>query len=242
MHAQEFTTNDHLPRELAELAGQVERGRAVLSDAAMQRIVAGTLPVLMQADAASVEQGLPSVIVLDQARASRRAAVSSAMRPAMRLAAAIAICGSVGAAVVAQRSAGVLSTATPMQSALARATLPSGLPAGLQTGGQTGGQRLAGTMRTGEPQDDVAMWESWLAAADVTSVSERAALASNTGRSDDSSVNEWAANPDDEAESGVGGDDELDWLDLGLDGLTDPMRDVSRDVGMHISAQDVEAR
>lgn len=238
MHAQEFTTNDHLPRELSELAGQVERGRAVLSDAAMQRIVAGTLPVLMQADAASVEQGLPSVIVLDQARASRRAAVSSAMRPAMRLAAAIAICGSVGAAVVAQRSAGVLSTATPMQSALARATLPSGLPTGLQTGGQ----RLAGTMRTGEPQDDVAMWESWLAAADVTSVSERAALASNTGGSDDSSVNEWAAHPDDEAESGVGGDDELDWLDLGLDGLTDPMRDVSRDVGMHISAQDVEAR
>jgi hypothetical protein len=208
----------HLSEDLRVFAQALDGQRATLSEAALRRMIAGTVPLVVGQTDATSQGNLLRVVGEAEAwspgkpmRARPVAQRTTASGP-MRLAASIAVVGGLGFAIVAQRET---REQTPTAFATARVQQQGELEReGMNRDGM--GQALA--QATVEPgDDDVLLWESWLAAADVSRSeiwsddgvdvlgSER-----DSGRDDDSGAGSGT-------ESGNGG---LDWLDLG----TSPVR------------------
>jgi hypothetical protein len=159
----------HLSPELRALVRAMEQERAQLSEAALRRIIAGTVPLVSE----PVE---PVLRVVGPAPVTR---VRGGMG-AMRLAASIALAAGAGFAILAQRSG-----QTPTTMAQARVS-ERALERGLE-------ERAVAAQALAPGDDDVLLWESWLAAADVS-------------RSE-----AWT---DEASEADGDVDDGLDWLEL----------------------------
>lgn len=213
----------HLPSELVQLAAEIEQSRAALPSQALERMLAQTTPLIAAKVASEVSQPALRVVgdgdlVVARRVSARVEAMTSSSFAGFRLAAAIALFASLGAALVASRTS---STQTPMQGAIARAQQLSRDTAIASANAQTVKAPSGNT----EGEDDLALWEGWLASADVHSSD----WSMDDVNSDESSDGE-ASDGQEQSE------DELDWLDLGIGTLRE-----SRDGGIQDDAR-LEAR
>lgn len=197
-----------LPAELASLATELDGSRAQLSEAALQRLIAGTLATVREQRLSNAAATPPALRLVGHASSVPVPAQRAGNR-AMRMAAAIGLVASVGAAIVAQRSS---TSATPLQVAASRAASSESRLA-------SAGAAASAASAT---DDELVLWESWLAAADV-STSRGLTTSSTVDSQFDRQFDRQSPAEAEGTEAGnaAGGEnDELNWLD-GLDGLSD---------------------